>query len=66
MPDSIANPFTDEHKKEIDRSISDIDEAEKLIVRGELAGLDLSAQKTRLKETKSKLRKIKQVFFPNG
>lgn len=67
MPEnSITHPFTDDDKRRIDESLLEIDDAEHLIKKGRLAGLDLSEQERELKTTRDRLRKIKQVFWPNG
>tara|TARA_Y100000004_G_scaffold189908_1_gene246230 strand:+ start:859 stop:1056 length:198 start_codon:yes stop_codon:yes gene_type:complete len=61
----MKQPFTDEDKKRMDEHLLEIDEAEKLLARGKMAGLDLTDQETRLRETKNKLRQIKNTFFVN-
>ena len=60
-----SHPFTEEDKKEMDKHLLDIDEAEKLLARGKMAGLNLSDTKERLRDTKNKLRQIKNTFFVN-
>ena len=61
----VSKPFTDEDKKRMDEHLLEIDEAEKLLARGKMAGLDLANEESRLRETKNKLRQIKNTFFVN-
>tara|TARA_B100000029_G_scaffold443179_1_gene462081 strand:+ start:1122 stop:1319 length:198 start_codon:yes stop_codon:yes gene_type:complete len=61
----VSKPFTEEDKKRMDEHLLEIDEAEKLLARGKMAGLDLADQEARLRETKNRLRQIKNTFFVN-
>lgn len=62
----MAAPFTVEDKKAMDKLLTQIDEAKKDISRAELAGLDMTEQKALLLDSETKLRKIKQAYFPTG
>lgn len=42
-----------------------ISEIEDEITRAEIAGIDVSAQKTALADRKAKLSKLRSAFFPN-
>ena len=61
----VSKPFTEEDKKHMDDHLMAIDEAEKLLARGKMAGLDLTDAEARLRETKNRLRQIKNTFFVN-
>jgi len=61
----IAQPFTSDDKERIDNHLAEIDEAEKLIAKGKLAGLDLSEHEAKLKTARTGLRKLRNAFFPN-
>lgn len=63
---AMEHPFTEDDKTRITNSINELDEAEKLLKAGKLAGLDLDEQQARLTDIRKKLRKVKQVFFPNA
>ena len=56
--DDYSHPFTEEDKKTMDKRLLEIDEAEKLLTRGKMAGLNLSDTEERLRDTKNKLRQI--------
>ena len=66
MTSNIAQPFTADDKKRMDDHLAEIDEAEKLIAKGKLGGLDLSASEAKLKDSKTRLRKLRNAFFPNA
>jgi len=61
----MVNPLTKEDKVKINQALAAIDDAKKEITRAKLAGIDVSAQEERLKDTETKLLGIKRVYFPS-
>lgn len=55
----------DEDLTNIDEAIRMAGDAEIDLERAERAGLDISAQRQRLADTKERLRRIRGAFFPN-
>ncbi len=62
----MVNPLTAEHKRQIDEALGRIKDAEDIIRRSELAGIDVRDSKAQLADTKAKLQAIKGAFFPTG
>ena len=60
----MANPLTKEHKVKITEALKAIAEVKKDIAKAKLAGIDVDAQEKRLLATETRLRNIKQVYFP--
>lgn len=59
------NPLTDNHLIQIRRSLDIADQALQAIDMAERAGIDVSATKAQLQDSKQKLLQIKNVYFPN-
>jgi len=58
--------LTVEHKKQIDKALDAIKAAEAEVKRATNAGIDVSDQKTRLADAKSKLLAIRNAYWPGG
>ena len=61
----LQQPFTEKDKSEMDKHLLEIDDAEKLIAKAKLAGIDIGDREVRIREAKEGLRKIRYPFFPN-
>ena len=61
----MANgPLSDRDLEQINNALVEIESAEQVIAQAKQAGIDLSRQETEARETKEKLLRIKQAFFP--
>lgn len=58
-------PFNETDFSRIQDALANIEQAEELARRATAAGIEVSSQKERLKESKDALLKLKQQFFPN-
>ena len=56
--------LTERDLEQIDGALKEIDDAEGIIAQAKSAGIDLTPQETMARETKEKLLRIKQAFFP--
>jgi hypothetical protein len=65
METPLVNPLTQEHLEQINRAIADGDNALNHVVLAERAGIDVGKHKESITANVAKLRKIKQVYFPN-
>ena len=61
---NTSGPFTEEDLTELNGRLEDVKAAEVLLDQSTRAGIDMSAQITRVKELKDQLLKIKQSFWP--
>lgn len=61
MPDG---PLTENDLIAINSALAEIGNAQGIIEQAKRAGIDLTAQETLARETKDKLLRIKQAFFP--
>lgn len=61
----LQNPLSEQDFEDIRVRLKDLDDADALIRKSELAGLDVTEQKARAKDLREQLMKIKQAFFPN-
>lgn len=61
MPDS---PLTDQDLDRINAALVEIEGAERIIAQAKAAGIPLDRQEGQARETKEKLLRIKQAFFP--
>jgi hypothetical protein len=61
MPDG---PLTERDLEQINKALDEIENAEGIIAQAKQAGIDLSRQEVEARETKDKLLRIKQAFFP--
>ena len=59
-----TGPLTERDLERIDGALSEIEDAEKIIAQAKQAGIDLARQEAEARETKEKLLRIKQAFFP--
>lgn len=50
--------------EQINQALTEIEDAEGIIAQAKVAGIDLARQETEARETKEKLLRIKQAFFP--
>lgn len=57
-------PLRDEDLIEINESIKALDEADKLIDQAVRAGIDISDKREESRQSRERLMKIKQAFFP--
>ena len=57
-------PLTEEDLVQINAALTEIDDAEGIIAQAKAAGIDLGRQEVQARETKEKLLRIKQAFFP--
>lgn len=62
----MVAPLTAEHKQRIDEALRQIKDAEDLIKRAKLAGIDVSDSEAQLVDTKARLQALKAAFFPTG
>jgi predicted DNA-binding protein (UPF0278 family) len=63
MPQTV---LTAEHRRIIDKGLADLKEAEDIIRRAELAGLDMSAERARHDAVRKQLQGLRSAFFPTG
>lgn len=61
---SRADPLTEADMLDINRALARLDDAENLIQKAQQAGIDVEPFRVRSRETKDRLLKIKQAFFP--
>lgn len=61
----MANgPLTERDLEQINAALVEIESAEGIIAQAKQAGIDLGSQEQQARETKEKLLRIKQAFFP--
>jgi predicted negative regulator of RcsB-dependent stress response len=61
----MANgPLTERDLEQINGALEEIERAEGVIAQAKQAGIDLARQEVEARETKEKLLRIKQAFFP--
>ena len=60
----MANPLTKEDKAKIVEALKAITEVKKDIAKAKLAGINVDVQEKRLLDIETRLRNIKQVYFP--
>lgn len=61
MPDG---PLTETDLQQINEALAEIESAESIIAQAKQAGIPLERQEAQARETKEKLLRIKQAFFP--
>lgn len=61
MPDG---PLTENDLTQINAALTEIESAETIIAQAKAAGIPLERQEVQARETKEKLLRIKQAFFP--
>ncbi len=59
-----AEPLTETDLADIDRALARLEDAENLIAKAQQAGIDVDPFRVRARESKDRLLKIKQSFFP--
>ncbi len=57
-------PLTEHDLEQINAALVEIESAEGIIAQAKRAGIDLGRQEVDARETKEKLLRIKQAFFP--
>ena len=60
----VPNPLTDQDLVDLDKALQDSRDADELIEQAQRAGLDVEAFRTRNREARERLGRIKQTFFP--
>lgn len=60
----MTSPLNDNDLDEINARLSDLDQADEIIKRAKIAGLDIAAQESSAKDARAKLQGIKGAFFP--
>lgn len=61
-----TNPLTEADLTKINQALVDLDDAEELAQKAQRAEIGDDEQMERIRESRKKLLKIKQNFFPNG
>lgn len=61
MPDG---PLTEHDLEQINAALVEIESAEGIIAQAKVAGIELGRQEVQARDTKEKLLRIKQAFFP--
>lgn len=62
----MASPLTKTDLDNINASLVGIAEARKIASRAKIAGIDVEGQMSQLDDAETKLKGIKQGFFPSG
>ncbi len=57
-------PLKESDLDQINGALAEIEDAERIIAQAKQAGIPLDAQENQARETKEKLLRIKQAFFP--
>ncbi len=60
----VDNPLTEEDLNQINVALTEIESAEGIIAQAKRAGIELGPQEVMARDTKEKLLRIKQAFFP--
>ncbi len=60
----VSGPLGERDLEQINTALAEIESAEGIIAQAKQAGIDLTRQETEARETKAKLLRIKQAFFP--
>lgn len=58
------NPLTPQDLVDLDKALVDADDAGQLIEQAQQAGIDVDAFRTRLRDGRERLVRIKRTFFP--
>lgn len=61
---AVKNPLTDQDLQDLNKALDDSRDADELIEMAQQAGLDVEAFRTRNREGREKLTRIKRTFFP--
>lgn len=59
-----AEPLSETDLEDIKRALARLEDAENLIAKAQQAGIDVEPFRVRSRDTKDRLLKIKQAFFP--
>ena len=62
----FESPLTFEHKAKIDEALTILKKLDEQIKRAKLAGLEVTEYETQRGELESRLRRIKQAYWPTG
>ena len=60
----VSGPLNESDLDHINQALVEIEAAEGIIAQAKQAGIDLTPQEAQARETKEKLLRIKQAFFP--
>ncbi len=60
----VSGPLNESDLDHINQALVEIESAEKIIAQAKQAGIDLTPQEVQARDTKEKLLRIKQAFFP--
>ena len=63
---TLPSPLTQAHKEQIDSALKLLSQLEGQITKAKLAGLDTAEYEARKTDLETRLRKIKQAYFPQG
>lgn len=61
---AIPGPLTDKDLKDIDEHLKNLDEAELELGRAIRAGIEVTDQAERIRDARTRLKKIKSAYFP--
>ena len=62
----MANPLTEDNLIAINQALAGLTEAQEIITKAKLAGMNMSGQEEKQIEMRGKLTRLKTVFFPNA
>ncbi len=62
----VQTILTAEHRRIIDEQLASLKEAEDLIKRAEVGGIDMTAERSRLDALRKQLQGLRGAFFPTG
>ncbi len=60
----VDSPLNDNDLNRINQSLDELNRAEQLIQTAKRGGIDVTAHEEKARETKARLLKMKQAFFP--
>lgn len=60
-----VSPLGDKELADIKQSLKQLDEAQEQVNLAKRAEFDVSAEEQKIREARTKLQKIRQVYFPN-
>ena len=60
----VSGPLKESDLDQINQALAEIESAESIIAQAKQAGIPLDAQENQARDTKEKLLRIKQAFFP--
>jgi hypothetical protein len=66
MPSVPNSPLNDEHLTQINSALNAIAVAETQVLLAKQAGIDVSAQENEIRDAKTRLRALKNTYFPGS